>query len=408
MEKKYRLVRDIAKSDYIDFVSKVSDLNFLNTYEWGEFQSSIGKNVYRLGLFEGDKLVAVTTLIQTDLMLGYSHFYAPKGYVLDYLNNEVLAEFTENIKNFVKEHKGIFLKIDPDIIIRRNDEVTVDYKSLIDSMNQMGYEHLGFTKNFETVQPRFSYEIQLEEDFYSKFNKSTKRNVKVGSKFIGGVDELNGDTIDIFFDLLKVTEDRKNFVSYGRDYYMNLLSMFPENVKIYSGYVLKSENINRFKEDLEILIKNRKKLGDSQNKKYIDNEKKITALNEKIDKFSMLELEKTYLNAYFVIFVDGKGWVLYGGNSNLLMNARTTYSTYFEMINRLKQSGLKKLDQFGAVAKDGDENLIGLNAFKEGFGGDYVEFIGDFTLVTNKFMNSSYSILAPIRRKLRAMFKKSK
>ena len=43
---------------------------------------------------------------------------------------------------------------------------------------------------------------------------------------------------------------------------------------------------------------------------------------------------------------------------------------------------------------------MGLHEFKKKFGGDYVEFIGEFDYVQNKFMYFVFTKLVPIYRNL--------
>jgi peptidoglycan pentaglycine glycine transferase (the first glycine) len=58
-------------------------------------------------------------------------------------------------------------------------------------------------------------------------------------------------------------------------------------------------------------------------------------------------------------------------------------------------------DQFGTIGDINSNNpRYGLHIFKKKFGGDYVEFMGEFDLVTNKFMYFVFTKLVPIRRKL--------
>ena len=63
--------------------------------------------------------------------------------------------------------KSAALKIDPDIIRKEQnyleEEVKLPYDStkIFEMITNSGYKHLGFTKNFETMQPRFTFRIDL-------------------------------------------------------------------------------------------------------------------------------------------------------------------------------------------------------------------------------------------------------
>jgi len=40
---------------------------FLQSFEWGEFQKSFGRKIWRLGNFQGDKLESTALIIKQDL-----------------------------------------------------------------------------------------------------------------------------------------------------------------------------------------------------------------------------------------------------------------------------------------------------------------------------------------------------
>ena len=135
--------------------------HFLQSQAWGEF-SKIKKNLtpYYLGLVnEHDEIVAATLLLEKKLPLNLCYFYAPRGFVIDYNKKEILKIMTQKIVNFAKNKKAIFVKIDPDLIKTSTNylnEVTEheETKKIYDTLKSLGWKHQGFTKNFETMQPR--------------------------------------------------------------------------------------------------------------------------------------------------------------------------------------------------------------------------------------------------------------
>ena len=70
---------------------------------------------------EDNEIIASSLLLQKRLPVGYSYFYSPRGFVLDYTDEKTFSLFTKEIVKFVKAKKGIFLKIDPDIIRKKQN-----------------------------------------------------------------------------------------------------------------------------------------------------------------------------------------------------------------------------------------------------------------------------------------------
>ena len=114
----YKL-KELDKDTYESFVkNNIYKSHFLQSYAWGEFaKEKKNKNVYNLGLYKDNTLVATALLLQNKLPLGYSYFYSPRGFVLNYEDEEVFNNMTKEISKILQKlKKAIFLKIDPDII----------------------------------------------------------------------------------------------------------------------------------------------------------------------------------------------------------------------------------------------------------------------------------------------------
>ena len=113
------------------------------------------------------------------------------------------------------------------------------------------------------------------------------------------------------------------------------------------------------------------------------------------------------LSAHMIIEYGDKAWVLYAGNHNILSETYVNYNTYFEHIKYCKNKGIKVYDQFGTIGDLSKDNpLIGLHEFKKKFGGDYVEFIGEWDYIINPIMYFVFTKLVPLYRNI--IKKKSK
>ena len=126
-------------------------------------------------------------------------------------------------------------------------------------------------------------------------------------------------------------------------------------------------------------------------------EKQINDFNTALDSYG----EEIVLNAHVIMEYGDKAWVLYAGNHNILTNSYANYKTYFEHIKYCKENGIKMYDQFGTIGDLNKDNpRLGLHEFKKKFGGDYVEFVGEFDLVLNPFMYFCFTKLVPLYRNM--------
>ena len=95
--------------------------HFLQSAAWGEL-SKEKRNLtpYYLGLVdEKGNILAATLLLQKHLPLNLCYFYAPRGYVIDFNDFELLKSFTKELVSFAKKKKAIYIKLDPDIVWQR-------------------------------------------------------------------------------------------------------------------------------------------------------------------------------------------------------------------------------------------------------------------------------------------------
>lgn len=413
-------IENIEKEKYEKFVKNHPKSHFLQSYAWGEFAKE-EKNLtpHYVGL-ENDKhqLVAATLLLEKHLPLGYCYLYAPRGYVIDFKDFELLKTFTEEIKKYAKKRKAIFVKIDPDIIYHEED---CNHKIIIDkddqayqSLKKLGYRHLGFTKNFETMQPRYTFRIDFTkpwEEVEKNFSKTTKQRIKKAEDLLVDVEIGTEKDIQTFYQLMILTETRKDFVTHNEKYYQSLYKIWNQDneCNLFLGSVDLDKIIKKQTELKQEILKELTKyehenLSKSEKSKKNELEKRKDKLETDIIKYQQAQREygtNITLSAHFIIEYGDKAWVLYAGNHNILTDTYTNYKTYEQHIKYYYDKKIKTYDQFGTIGDLRKENpLLGLHEFKKKFGGNYIEFTGEFDLVLNKPMYFIFTKLVPLYRKL--------
>ena len=417
-------LKNIEKVQFDNFVrNHKSKSHFLQSLSWGEFAKA-KKNLtpYYLGLVnEKDEIVGATLLLKKSLPMGYSYFYAPRGFVVDYKKKELVRTMSEKVVEFARGKKAIFVKIDPDIIktsfnYLNEETANKDFDVIFDTLKSCKFKHQGFTKNFETMQPRYTFRIDLTqdlEDIENHFSKTTKQRINKSEKLDTEVVIGDKDDIEEFYHLMTLTESRKDFISYTKDYYETLYEIFNSNenskATLFLGKVVFDKTINALEANLknvnnQISILPIDNLSKSAKAKLNELTKQKENISKEIKKYK--DYKKEYgksitLSAHMIIEYGNKAWVLYAGNHNVLSETYVNYNTYFEHIKYCKEQGIEIYDQFGTIGDLSDNNpRLGLHEFKKKFGGDYVEFIGEFDYVINHFMYFVFTKLVPLYRKM--------
>ena len=418
-------LKNIEKEKFDEFVvNHPTKSHFLQSTEWGEF-CKVKKNLtpYYLGLVnENDEIIGTVLLLQKHLPLNLCYFYAPRGFVLDYNKKEIVKVMTEKIVNFAKSKKAIFVKIDPDIIYKsynyENEENEIPFKAeeIYKTLKELGWHHQGFTKNFETMQPRYTFRIDLTQDLdtiESHFSKTTRQRIAKSLKLETEVEIGTEKDIKEFYNLMMLTESRKDFVSYNEDYYETLYEIFNGNkytkATLFLGKVHFNKTISALEKNLKDIknqisimpIDNLSKSAKSKLQELERQRKNIAEEIEKYKKYKEQYGDDITLSAHMIISYGDKSWVLYAGNHNDLSETYVNYNTYFEHIKYCKENGIKIYDQFGTIGDLSKDNpRLGLHEFKKKFGGDYIEFLGEWDYITNKLMYFVFTKLVPFYRNM--------
>lgn len=389
-------VTDLEKTEYTEFVSNHKKGHFMQSYEWGIVSKLKNWQPFYVGLRDNGKLVATALLLKKNMPLGYSYFYIPRGFVLDYNNFELLSEFTNCIKEFTKKHKSLFFKIDPDIKLHTIDKEAqvIDGENnyeLVDNLKRLGYKRKPLTKFFDHEQPRFTFRVTLdnEENIDKRYSKTAHRFIKKADGY--GVEPFIGTKSDLpeFVRLMKLTEERQGFYSHSEAFYDKFYDIFKGSN--HAELMLAKINLENILKTLDEEIS---KLDDAEaiHKKEEERDffrEKLKTGNEKI------------VSGYLTVFYGNKAWYLYGANDLEYKMTLANYKLFDFQIKTALNRGAGIFDEFGTIGDPHSDNkLIGLHEFKKKFGGEYTEFIGEFDYITKPFMTKIYHASIPIRRKI--------
>ena len=176
-------IREISEEQYSNFINT---FQFSSIYQTVEYASVMKKQNYDylfLGAFKNGSLISATLLL-IEKIKGYNYAYAPRGFLIDYNNKELLTEFTREVKKFLNKKDIVAVKIAPLIIknildskgkiIGKNPSFDETYNSL----KNLGYYHFGFNRNFEAYKPRFEALLDISKDYRIIF-KNIKKEYKI-------------------------------------------------------------------------------------------------------------------------------------------------------------------------------------------------------------------------------------
>ncbi len=417
-------VTNVTEKEYNQLAIDTNNEHFLHGVRWAEFRKHINWEYEIVGYKKDDKLVmAAVIMLKKAGRLPFKVAYSSRGYVASDYSAE--AEFTKHLKKFLKKKGAFVYKIDPNQIyseLDKNLERTSEgNQQRVDELIALGYKHLGFVNNFEGMQPRHTIRIDTTvsyEEALKRMDAKTRNRTKAGAKNGLIIENCNFDMLPTFMNILAETSERDNFTIRDISYFEEMYNVFGDDLKLRLAKVDFKSSIAKLtaerdsvQVELDQLLPelNNPEMGAKYRKKLTNRinefEAKITKNNKVIDEFTA-ELEKypegKYIGGSIYICEGKRGWYIYGATSGSFRYMLPSYALVAHMIDECINNGFEYFDMFGIGGDfDPDNHVFGLYDFKKGFGGQAIEFIGEFDLPINKPLFLSFNKLYPKLKQIR-------
>lgn len=405
-------LKNISEEEYKKFALSNPYISIYQLPEWGKLKMSTGWKSHLVGLYDKDILKGVTLILEKCEPLGLNLFYAPRGYLVDVFDFKLLNIFHKEIVNYIKKHKGFLLKVDPNVIYALYDKdgnlISNLGKDAFDNFINLGFKHLGFTKNFETLQPRYLCRIKLKnsyEETFETFSKNTRKNITKTLHMGVHVRETNSKEIEHFTDILKFSADKNHFIIRPSSYYKRMYDLMSDYIKLYIAYIDTEEYLNNLKKDYndiqrELIEFERemKKINNGEKVKKHHQEllNKLIKIKENIKCANSLYSKGKYIDigCLMSVFIGNEGITFMSGTSSDYKEFSPKYAFYSEHIkDAIKMN--KEYVNFYGISGDLSKNAPYYNIYeiKKGFNPEIVELLGEFDYIINKPKYALYKIL---------------
>ena len=181
-----------------------------------------------VGLMDGNVLKAAS-LILVYKVNGFKYALAPRGFLIDYNDENLVTTFTKLIKKYLGKKDIVAIKINPMIIKKVYNSkgyVITDnqlYETTFNRLKKLGYFHLGYNNYFEALKPRFEAYINLDMNYIKLFGNIDKscRN-KIRKAVRDGIKVYHGDINDLKY----LYEQTQTTYPRGLQYFIDLYKFF--------------------------------------------------------------------------------------------------------------------------------------------------------------------------------------
>ena len=393
------IIKEIDANVFNEFASKHILKNFFQTKEYGELMTHSDFSVMYIGGYHEDLLIAGSLILYKSIGPNMKYGYAPRGFLIDYYDSELLKEFTKKIKEYFLLKKFAFIKINPEITY-----ATLDYdkksklivsrnKALIQELKSLGYDKLKDNLYFESLLPKYTPVIYLKKYNVDLLDRDLVQSVR--NEELGGLRLISGDENDIekFYSFI---DDKENKTL---AYYKYLYEIFKKsdmvdlifvelNYDIYVKFLQKQYIYEQEKNDKinaefnenpnDMSIYNRKMKSDQTMAKLSSD---IVIANNKMNSKNSKEI----LGSAMIVKHQGRITIIMSGCKNDFEGIDVKTFLYFKIIEEYKKAGYLYLDLYGITGDFSDRNPFKeLNKFKLQFKPTVYEYIGELDLIVNK------------------------
>lgn len=332
-----------SRKEWNAFVASRPHVQFLQSYEWGEFQKSIGRNIEYVSRFHEGALSAVALIIRTPLGGGYSYLYCPRGPIgLDC--TQVMDAVATIPAAYPNNKRILFARIE---LPQECEE------SLRKSP----------TKKAVSTQPEVEWIVDLKqshEHLLLAMHPKTRYNIRLAQKKDIRVRVLETKQLDLedsvkyFLSFLSQTAAKKSFRLHDEEYYKKLIHFFVHPTK-----------------------------GPHNNDSRLAKETTYAVLYE-------AKHEGKIVGTILVIYFGDTATYLHGGSSYKDRELMAPYALHEYAMRDAASRGYSYYN-FGGITLDPsqDHPWAGITRFKKSFGGESLKYSGTYDYILN---SSGYMI----------------
>ena len=414
-------IKELTNAEFNLFTDKYPYFSIYQTSEYGFIMNTQNYTSVFLGLIDDFNKIVAASLILIEKEGMFKYAYAPKGFLIDYNNKELVEDFTNHIKDYLGKKKIMAVKINPMIIKSSYDyrtnmaHLNPNFEEQMDFLKILNYYHLGFNNLFESFKPRYDAIIDLNKPITTLFgnmNKNFKNKIKNADK--NGVRVIKGTENELDF----LYEQVKNKYPRDKKYFEDVMFFLKKRNMIDYFYSKLDTNVyliniqKKYQKQMELCTKINNKLfknvGKSNNKlinKKITEENKLNEIKKDLVFATKLLKENPdgiLLATMLIAKYRDEVFILIDGYNKDFKRLNAKHLMTWKLIEKYSKEKYKRFNLGGMTNPNTkDEKYKGLNEFKLSFNARCVEYAGDLELITNQVLYNLYRNSNPIRYMLK-------
>ncbi len=379
-------LRQINKKEFETFCKASPLSNFFQTKEYAELKRKEGYHTYFVGLDDSGRLLAATLLISSEFTITKKRvFFCPRGYIIDYRNQELLNTFTKELVAYVKEKKGILIKITPNLMLKerdKNGELVsggMNNSKCVENLLDIGYKRIS---SYYLVNPNFLYTLDLKgknnEEIYENISSDVKSIIERNEKIGITISKIEKEDSDKFLSILRNCSNRIDYFKKNDKSYKNVISILSNYNMI--DVITAELDIDKYLEVTRRSLEN--VLNDNDLSAQV--QKQLEIINSLQYKYG----HKVSLGTLLAVSYNNQYLTLCIAGMDKFKNFDPISTLIWESIKRAKKLSATKYIFYGMdINLEKENNLI---HYYQKFNGKAVELIGEYDFVIDQRYYQKY------------------
>lgn len=409
-------MRELTNEEFGNLCTTYQEQSIYQSVEYAHVMNKEKFDSMYIGLIDNDHIIAGSLLL-IEKIGHFKYAYAPKGFLLDYLNHNLVNTFTQELKKFLGKKNIVAVKLCPMIIkntydfkhnvIIKNEYFDYAFKNL----QQLGYYHYGFNEFFESLKPRYEATLDIGQPEYLIFKSLTKHlRTKIRSAENTGIKIYKGNKEDLKYLYLHT---KKKYIR-NLKYYENCYDEFSRSNSIEFFYAKLDTKKHleicqeKYLKQEEICLQNNEQLLSKSSKfinKKIEDDKKLDYYKKEMIKATKLlknHPEGIILASAMIVIQKEQVYLFMDGYNPTYKSFNAKHLLLWKLCERYSKKGYKTFNLGGIAGVNAKENPYkGLNDFKLNFNAKIIEYLGDLEIITNNALYFMYQNTKPIHNILK-------
>lgn len=321
--------------------NQLAPRTFLQSWQWSQSQAALGQKIFRLGIFDDNRLIGLAFNYLIKARRG-AFIFCPHGPVIDWAEaGEILPILLKYLIELGKNERADFIRLSP---LAQNSQT-----------NNKLFKTLRFRPApIHMMHPEMAWLLDLsppEEKLLAGMEKRTRYSIRKAQKDQVRITEsASREDLNKFYPLYRQTAERQGFVPFSEKYLTKELQSFLQNNKI---------------------------------------------------KIYLAHYHNEPIAAAMIVYSNNSAFYHHGASNKKYPHITAAEFLQWTAILNAKRQGLKYYNFWGiAPAAESNHPWAGLTKFKKGFGGFSQEYLHtqDYILNGKYWLNYIIEKLRKIKR----------